>query len=99
MRLEHIVLSVRSRWREFLKVRMRKLYHLWLSPFSRKIRIMLAEKGLPFEPILEKPWERRDEFLALNPACEVPVLVEPDGVVLAESSALAEYIDEAYPEH
>ncbi|HLG88567.1 MAG TPA: glutathione S-transferase family protein [Alphaproteobacteria bacterium] len=77
---------------------MRTLYHLWLSPFSRKIRIVLAEKGLPFDLVLEKVWERRDEFLALNPAGEVPVLVDVDGTVLAESQAIAEYIDEAYPE-
>jgi glutathione S-transferase len=77
---------------------MRTLYHLWLSPFSRKIRIVLAEKGLPFDLVLEKVWERRDEFLALNPAGEVPVLVDIDGTVLAESQAIAEYIDEAYPE-
>ena len=77
---------------------MRTLYHLWLSPFSRKIRIVLAEKGLPFDLVLEKVWERRDEFLALNPAGEVPVLVDVDGTVLADSQAIAEYIDEAYPE-
>jgi len=78
---------------------MRKLYHLWLSPFSRKIRIMLAEKGLPFDLVLEKVWERREEFIVLNPACDVPVLVEPDGVVLADNNAITEYIDEAYPDH
>lgn len=77
---------------------MRTLYHLWLSPFSRKIRIMLAEKGLPFDLVLEKVWERRSDFLAMNPTGDVPVLVEPDGVIVAEHQAIAEYLDEAYPE-
>src|SRR5882762_8171624 len=69
--------------------RMRILYHLWLSPFARKIRIVLHEKSLDFTMKIEKVWERRPEFLALNPAGEVPVLLEPDGAVLAEHSAIA----------
>jgi len=77
---------------------MRTLYHLWLSPFSRAIRLILAEKGLPFELTVEKTWERRPAFLAMNPACEVPVLIEPDGTVLAGSYVIAEYLDEVYPE-
>ena len=77
---------------------MRLLYHLPLSPASRKIRIVLQEKTLDFTLKMEKTWERRPEFLALNPAGDVPVLIEPDGTVLAESSAIAEYVDEVYRE-
>jgi glutathione S-transferase len=77
---------------------MRVLYHLTLSPFSRKVRVVLAEKNLEFTPKLEKVWERRPEFLALNPAGEVPVLIEPDGTVLAGTEAIVEYLDEAYRE-
>src|SRR3546814_6491114 len=76
---------------------MRKLYHHWLSPFSRKVRILLKEKGLDFQLEVEKTWERREDFLALNPAGLVPVLVEHDGHVLAESQAICEYLDEVYP--
>ena len=43
------------------------LYHLPLSPFSRKVRLVLSEKRLPFELRLEKVWERRPEYLELNP--------------------------------
>ncbi len=77
---------------------MRILYHFWLSPFSRAIRMILAEKGLPFELEIEKPWERRAEFLAMNPACEVPVLIELDGAIYADSHVISEYPDEAYPQ-
>jgi glutathione S-transferase len=77
---------------------MRLLYHLPLSPASRKIRIVLQEKTLDFTLKVEKTWERRPEFLALNPAGDVPVLIEPDGTVLAESTAIAEYVDEVYRE-
>ena len=77
---------------------MRTLYHIWLNPFSRKVRIMLAEKKLDFAMEVEPVWERRTEFLALNPAGEVPVLVEPDNTVLSDSSAICEYLEEQSPE-
>lgn len=77
---------------------MHLLYHLWLSPFSRKVRLVLGEKGLDVTLKVEKVWERRDEFLALNPAGEVPVLLDPNGMVLADSGAISEYLDETHPE-
>ena len=77
---------------------MRILYHLWLSPFCRKVRIALMEKKLDFELRAENTWERRQEFLALNPAGEVPVLVESDGTALSGSDAICEFLDEVHPE-
>ena len=77
---------------------MRVLYHLTLSPNSRKVRLVLAEKNLDCTLKLEKVWERRPEFLALNPAGEVPVLIESDGTVIAGTEAIVEYLDEAYRE-
>ena len=77
---------------------MRTLYHLWLDPGSRKVRLALGEKKLDFQMKVENTWERRPEFLAMNPAGEVPVLIE-DGVgALADGAAICEYLDEAYPE-
>lgn len=78
---------------------MRRLYHLPLSPFCRKVRIALAEKGLGFELRVELVWERREGFLALNPAAEVPVLVEEnERLIIADSQVICEYLDEAYPD-
>jgi len=77
---------------------MRTLYHLWLSPYSRKVRVALKEKKLDFELKVEQVWERRPEFLALNPAGQVPVLVDEDGAVIADSTAICEYLEEVYPE-
>jgi glutathione S-transferase len=77
---------------------MRLLYHFALQPFSRAVRIVLREKRLDFELQDERPWERRDAFLMLNPAGEVPVLVEPEGVALAGSRAICEFLDETYPD-
>lgn len=77
---------------------MRTLLHLWLHPFSRKVRVALAEKKLEFQLQIEKTWERRTEFLALNPAGDVPVLIEQDGTTLANSQVICEYLEEVYPE-
>lgn len=77
---------------------MRTLYHVWLHPFSRKVRLALAEKKLEFELQIEKIWERRTAFLAMNPAGDVPVLVEPDGMILSNSQVICEYLEEVYPE-
>jgi glutathione S-transferase len=78
---------------------MRILYHLPLSPYARKVRLALNEKRIPFELRVERVWERRDEFMDMNPAGTVPVLTEENGLVLADSYAICEYLDEAYPEH
>jgi len=75
---------------------MRTLFHLWLHPFSRKVRVVLAEKNLDFTLKIEKIWERRTEFLALNPAGDVPVLIEQDGTTLANSQVICEYLEELY---
>ena len=77
---------------------MRRLYHLPLCPFSRKLRLVLAEKKQEVALIEEKVWERRLDFLRLNPAGAVPVLVERDGRVLADSTAIFEYLEETCPD-
>ena len=73
---------------------MRTLHHHPLYASSRTIRLMLAERGLVFMPKLESPWERHDDFLAMNPAGTVPVLVTEDGIVLAGAMVIAEFIEE-----
>ncbi|MBF0166279.1 MAG: glutathione S-transferase family protein [Alphaproteobacteria bacterium] len=77
---------------------MRTLHHLWLSAASRKVRIVLGEKKVAFRLEAEKTWERRPEFLALNPAGDVPVLIEPEGQALADQGAICEYLEEVFPE-
>jgi len=75
---------------------MRKLYHFWFSPACRKVRLTLNEKGLKYDLVVEKSWERRDGLLAMNPAGEVPVLVDENGAVLADAQAIVEYLEETY---
>ena len=77
---------------------MATLYHHWLNPSARFIRILLVEKGLKFDLKVEKEWERRPAFLALNPAGEVPVLVMEGGKSFSGTKAIAEYLEEKFPE-
>jgi len=77
---------------------MRVLYHHLLDPGSRVVRLLLAEKGLAAELQHEEPWKRRDAFLRLNPAAEVPVLVDEDGTVVPGAAIIAEYLDERRPQ-
>jgi glutathione S-transferase len=70
------------------------LYHHPLSPFCRKIRLLLAEKDIAFTPVVEKPWERRAEFIALSPNGEVPLFVNSEGLALSDTHAIVEYIEE-----
>ena len=75
---------------------MRTVYHLPLSPFSRKVRLVMGEKKLAFELRVEDIWLRREEFLILNPTGQVPVLID-DGLVVADSTAICEYLEDEYP--
>ena len=75
---------------------MRLLYYFWLSPYCRKTLLVLAEKKLEHAVELERYWERRREFLALNPAGQVPTFVDDDGQVFADSQAICEYLDECF---
>jgi glutathione S-transferase len=72
-----------------------QLYQFPLCPFSRKIRLLLSEKGIAFELVRENPWEGRDDFFAMNHAGRTPVLHDPGrGVTLCDSRAIAEYLEE-----
>ena len=75
---------------------MRRLYHFSLSPFCRKVRLALAEKGLETDLHEERPWERRRALLALNPAAETPVFVDANGAAVSDSGAICEYLEEVY---
>jgi len=75
---------------------MRILYHHPLCPFSRYVRLVIAEKKIEAELQIERFWELRPDFIAMNPAGEVPVLIEDAQVVLADGVAIAEYLNEVH---
>ena len=76
---------------------MRLLYHFCLQPFSREVRVVLREKSLDFTLRDERPGRIGEDLLALHPAGDLPVLVEPDGLALADSRAICVFLQETAP--
>jgi glutathione S-transferase len=70
------------------------LFHHPFCPHSRFVRLVLAEYGATVQLVEERVWERREAFLALNPAGTTPVLVEQAGPPVPGASVIAEYLDE-----
>ncbi|MGB8623406.1 MAG: glutathione S-transferase family protein [Paracoccaceae bacterium] len=75
---------------------MNRLFHVPLSPFCRKVRLVLAEKKIEVELVEERYWEQDPDFMRRNPAGKVPVL-RMDGRTMAESQAICEYVEETHP--
>jgi glutathione S-transferase len=72
-----------------------QLYQFPLCPFSRKVRLLMSEKGIGYELWRENPWERREDFINMNPAVRTPVLHEPERrITLCDSRAICEYFEE-----
>lgn len=74
------------------------LYQFEGSPYSWKVRIALAEKGIPWKPIVPRNREADPDFRRLTPIGKVPVLVTEDGTAVCESTIILEYLDERYPD-
>ena len=72
-----------------------QLFQFPLCPFSRKVRLVLAEKGVAFDLVRTDPWAASDEFYSLNPAGRTPVLHDAERrITLIDSQAIAEYFEE-----
>jgi glutathione S-transferase len=66
-----------------------------LCPFSRKVRLLLGEKGVGYTLVRENPWERRDEFIDMNPAGQTPVITDAQrDIRLIDSLVICEYFEE-----
>ena len=72
------------------------LFHHPLCPHSRYVRLILGEYGIGVHLVEERFWERRQEFLLLNPAGELPVLVAEGEPPIPGAAIIAEYIEETY---
>jgi glutathione S-transferase len=72
------------------------LFYHPLCPLSRYVRLILGEYGIEPRLIEERFWERRDEFLLLNPAGQIPVLVADGQPPVPGSSIIAEFIEETH---
>jgi len=70
------------------------LFHHPMFATCRFIRLCFAEYGEELALIEEKPWLRRKEFLSLNPAGSLPVLLAEGDVPIVGAGVIAEYVDE-----
>ena len=73
-----------------------KLIGSLTSPYVRKVRIVMAEKKLDFQLLLEDPWGT-DEVLKSNPLGKVPCLVMEGGEAVFDSRVIVEYLDTLSP--
>ena len=72
------------------------LFYHPLCPFSRYVRLILGEYGIEVRLVEERFWERREEFLLLNPAGQIPVLVADGQPAIPGATIIAEYIEETH---
>jgi glutathione S-transferase len=75
-----------------------KLISATPSPYARKVRIALAEKGLPFELVTEVPWNSTTMTPKHNPLEKLPVLILADGSSVYESNYILQYLELKHPE-
>jgi glutathione S-transferase len=76
------------------------VYGANLSPFVRKVRVMLAEKGVDYTLDPVSPFQPPPEFLEISPLKRVPVLRDtdlPEPNTIPDSSAICDYIEHKYP--
>jgi glutathione S-transferase len=72
-----------------------QLYQFPLCPFSRKVRLLMSEKGIGYELWRENPWEGREDLYKMNPVVRTPVLHDPErDLTLSDSRAICEYFEE-----
>ena len=74
-----------------------KLIGSLTSPFVRKVRIVLAEKKIDYEFVIDSPWTPDSGVPNLNPLGKIPVLSLDDDTVLFDSRVISEYLDNVAP--
>lgn len=74
-----------------------KLIGSLTSPYARKARVVLAEKKIEYEFVLDSPWSADTSVPQYNPLGKVPVLLLDDGSVLFDSRVIVEYLDSVTP--
>ncbi|OZG74556.1 glutathione S-transferase [Hahella sp. CCB-MM4] len=76
-----------------------KLIGSYTSPFVRKIRVMLLEKGIPFSLLEDLPWSEDSKAPQYNPLGKVPILIDEQGKTWFDSPVIAEYIEALHTKH
>jgi glutathione S-transferase len=74
-----------------------KLIGSYASPFVRKARIVLAEKRIEYEFVVDNPNDAASRVSDFNPLGKIPVLITDDGANIYDSSVIVEYLDTVSP--
>lgn len=74
-----------------------KLIGSYTSPFVRKVRVVLAEKKIEYDFVVDSPWTAESKVPAVNPLGKIPVLMLDDETPLFDSRVIVEYIDNVTP--
>lgn len=74
-----------------------KLIGSLTSPYVRKVRIVLAEKKIEYDFVLDSPWTPESNVPNINPLGKIPVLVLDDETPLFDSRVISEYLDNVAP--
>lgn len=74
-----------------------KLLASLTSPYVRKVRVVLAEKKIDYELVLESPWVEGNTVSLSNPLGKIPVLILDDESTVFDSRVIAEYLDTMAP--
>jgi glutathione S-transferase len=74
-----------------------KLIGTYPSPFVRKVRIVLAEKKIDCELVIDSPWVAGNNVAQYNPLGKIPVLVLDDESVIYDSRVIVEHLDNGTP--
>jgi glutathione S-transferase len=74
-----------------------KLIGSLTSPYVRKVRVVLAEKKIEYDFVLDSPWEANNGVSRYNPLGKIPVLVLDDESSLYDSRVIVEYLDATAP--
>lgn len=76
---------------------MMKLIGTSSSPYTRKARVVLAEKRIEYEFIVDGPYDPQSQVPVYNPLGKVPVLLLDDNTSIFDSRVIVEYLDHASP--
>src|SRR5712691_3992726 len=74
-----------------------KLFGSLASPYTRKVRIVLAEKKIEYDFEIDNPWKADAKAAKLNPLGKVPALLLDDGRTLFDSRVIVGFLDNASP--
>ncbi|RLU17148.1 hypothetical protein DMN91_011217 [Ooceraea biroi] len=75
-----------------------RLYSMKYCPFSHRVRLVLALKNIPHDIVNINLQNKPDWYLQVHPKGKVPVYIDADGTMMTDSVAIANYLDQKYPE-